>query len=180
MGYAQAKERHDQLHAEYERTGRALKALSGGGPMGVTPDSVRATPKWQNAKHAADAAFAALRAFNEEYTRRFKREIAQDRDARRASRAGLGDARDDCAAKLVALKHGDPVRIGGKAWEVWRQASDRGEHRSVTVFVIRAGSKGTKLYKLVVKELEQCVVDVCLVNGMAEVIQGPVATGPLP
>jgi len=175
MGYAQAKERHDQLHAEYERTGRALKALSGGGPMGVTPDSVRATPKWQNAKHAADAAFAALRAFNEEYTRRFKREIAQDRDARRS---GLGDSRDDCLQKLTALTHGDPVRIGGKAWVVWRLASDRGEHRSVTAFVTRG--KQTKLYKLVVKELERCVVDVCLVNGMGEVIQGPVASGPLP
>lgn len=177
MSYAQAKARHAQLHAEYERTGRALKALSGGGPMGLTPAAVRATPEWQNAKHAADAAFAALRAFNEEYTRRFKREIAQDRDARRA---GLGDGRDDCVQKLTALAHGDPVRIGGKNFKVWRQASDRGSNRSITVFVIRAGSKGTKLYKLVVKDVESCSVDVCLVNGMGEVIQGPVATGPLP
>jgi hypothetical protein len=104
--------------------------------------------------------------------------LKQERAARH--KRGLGDARDDCAAKLTALTHGDPVRIGGKAWVVWRLASDRGEHRSVTVFVIRAGSKGTKLYKLVVKELERCVVDVCLVNGMGEVIQGPVASGPLP
>jgi hypothetical protein len=96
------------------------------------------------------------------------------------TRNALGDARDDCAQKLAALKHGDPVRIGGKHWEVWRMASDRGAMRSIEVFVVRAGSKGTKLYKLVVKDVEQCRVDVCLVNGMGDVIQGPVASGALP
>lgn len=56
--------RRDELEAEYQRAGRALKALSGGGPMGLTPAAVRATPEWQAAKRAADAAFAALRAHN--------------------------------------------------------------------------------------------------------------------
>jgi hypothetical protein len=177
MSYVQAKERHEKLHAEYERAGRALKALSGGGPMGMTPGSVRSTPEWQNAKRASDTAFAALRAFNEDFTRRFKREIAQDREARRS---GLGDLRDDCAQKLTVLQHGDLVRIGGKNWEVWRSAGDRGAMRSIEVFAIRAGSKGKNLYKLVVKDVEQCRVDVCLVNGMGDVIQGPVASGSLP
>lgn len=85
MDYSKAKERAAQLDAEYDRAGRALKALSGGGPMGLTPAHVRATPEWKAAKGAADAAFAALRAFNAGYTRRFKREIAQDRAERRAS-----------------------------------------------------------------------------------------------
>jgi hypothetical protein len=89
-------------------------------------------------------------------------------------------ARASCVVKLYSLAHGDPVRIGGKHWEVWRMASDRGAMRSIEVFVIRAQSKGTKLYKLVVKDVERCVVDVCLVNGMGDVIQGPVASGPLP
>lgn len=80
--YAQAKERQAQLQAEYERTGLALKALSGGGPMGMTPESVRTTPRWKDAKREADAAFAALRAFNEVYVKRFSKEIAQDRRAR--------------------------------------------------------------------------------------------------
>lgn len=92
----------------------------------------------------------------------------------------LGDLRDDCAQKLTALKHGDLVRIGGKNWEVWRSAGDRGAMRSIEVFAIRAGSKGKNLYKLVVKDVEQCRVDVCLVNGMGDVIQGPVASGSLP
>ncbi|HLF12454.1 MAG TPA: hypothetical protein VJA26_14700 [Gammaproteobacteria bacterium] len=55
---------HDRLEAEYVATGMALKKLSGGGPMGLTPDSVRATPEWKEAKRASAATFAAYRAFN--------------------------------------------------------------------------------------------------------------------
>jgi len=77
--YQEAKARRDQLEAEYERLGRALKALSGGGLMGMTPEHVRTTPEWKKAKREADAAFAALQAFNTVYVHRFKREIAQDR-----------------------------------------------------------------------------------------------------
>lgn len=77
--YAQAKERQARLDAECSRAGRALKALSGGGPMGLTPEGVRATPAWKAAKRAADVAFAELRKFNATYVRRYKREIAEDR-----------------------------------------------------------------------------------------------------
>ena len=77
--YAEAKARKAELDAEHERTGRALKELSGGGPMGLTPAEVRATLEWKAAKRDYDVAFAALRNFNEIYLRRFKREVAQDR-----------------------------------------------------------------------------------------------------
>lgn len=77
--YAKAKERRDQLETESTRAGRALRALSGGGSLGKTPDHVRATPEWKAAKRDADMAFAALQAFNTVYVQRFKREIAQDR-----------------------------------------------------------------------------------------------------
>lgn len=80
--YEQAKKRRDQLEAEYQRASRELKELSGGGPMNLTPDSVRATPKWKAAKREADEAFAALQDFNTVFVRRFKREIAQDRKRR--------------------------------------------------------------------------------------------------
>jgi hypothetical protein len=96
LDYTSAAETAVRLEAEYKAAGRALGALSGGGLMGMTPDSVRATPEWKAAKVARDAAFAALRAFNEVYTRRFKREIALARDARR----GAGIA----AAKAVSSK----------------------------------------------------------------------------
>jgi hypothetical protein len=77
--YRKAKEQHDNLEAEVQRTGRELKALSGGGPMGLTPEAVRATPEWKAAKVAANKAFAAFRAFNADYVPRFKREITRDR-----------------------------------------------------------------------------------------------------
>lgn len=77
--YAEAKKVRDRLEAEAKTTGAALKALSGGGAMNITPDHVRKTPEWQRAKREADAAFAALRAFNTVFTRRFKKEIAGDR-----------------------------------------------------------------------------------------------------
>lgn len=83
--YSRAKARKAELEAEYERTGKALKALSGGGPMGMTPEQVRATHEWKAAKHAADAAFAALRAFNSVYVHRYKQEIAQDRKHKEAT-----------------------------------------------------------------------------------------------
>lgn len=77
--YARAKARRDELEAESSRAGRALRALSGGGSMGKTPDHVRETPEWKAAKRDSDVAFAALQAFNTAFTSRFKREIAQDR-----------------------------------------------------------------------------------------------------
>lgn len=49
----------------------ALRALSGDGPMGLTPDSVRSTDEWKSAKLAYDRAFSALRAHNAK--RRIKR-----------------------------------------------------------------------------------------------------------
>jgi len=76
--FNKAKEHHDQLEAEVQRTGRDLKQLSGGGLMGMTPEAVRATPEWKAAKHAADKAFAAFRAFNAGYVKRFKRELADE------------------------------------------------------------------------------------------------------
>lgn len=81
--YAEAKRVRDRLEAEVDATGSALTALSGGGLMNLTPDHVRKTPEWQDAKRRADAAFAALRAFNTVYVRRFKQEIAADRKLRR-------------------------------------------------------------------------------------------------
>jgi len=81
--YHQATLVRDRLEQEYKRAARELEAMSGGGPMGLTPDAVRATAAWRDAKRDSDAAFASLRAFNEVYVRRFKREIAGERRHRR-------------------------------------------------------------------------------------------------
>ena len=52
------------LEAEMYAAGRALNAISGAGPMGLTPDSVKASPEWKAKRASYDRAFAALRAFN--------------------------------------------------------------------------------------------------------------------
>lgn len=59
--------------------------LAGDAPrvMGLTPDHVKADPRWQQAKAKADVLFQALRQFNGVYVRKFKRELAI---ARRAAR----------------------------------------------------------------------------------------------
>lgn len=85
--FAQAKKVRDQLEADADATGSVLKALSGGGPMNFTPEHVRKTSEWQKAKREADAAFTALRTYNSVFVRRFKKELADDRAARRRGRS---------------------------------------------------------------------------------------------
>lgn len=80
--YAQATALRDELTAEYDRTSRALQALSGGGDMGLTPAAVQATSEWKAAKREYAAAFAALRNFNAIYVKRFKKEMREDRRRR--------------------------------------------------------------------------------------------------
>jgi len=54
------------LWRRYKDTGRALNAIPGlgSGAMGLTPDSVKARPDYQKAKHESRMAFEALREFN--------------------------------------------------------------------------------------------------------------------
>ena len=60
---------YDKLEADCAAASAALKALSGGGLMGLTPDSVKASEQYQAARKAYDNAFAALRGFNSLYAR---------------------------------------------------------------------------------------------------------------
>lgn len=54
----------DRLWDVYHSASKALKDLSGGGTMGLTPDAMRVTDEWKAAKRAFDRAFAELRAHN--------------------------------------------------------------------------------------------------------------------
>lgn len=56
------------------------------GPMGLTPDAIKASPDYQNALALYREAFATLRAFNGQYAKRFRREIAADIQASREAR----------------------------------------------------------------------------------------------
>jgi hypothetical protein len=82
--YQTFKQAQAILDAQLDAASKVLRDIPGvgTGPMGLTPDAVAATPEYRNAKKAVDAAFAALRAFNGKYVKRFKAEIMADRPAR--------------------------------------------------------------------------------------------------
>lgn len=85
MSFAIAKVTASLLQSDYSAASRNLKAIPGvgSGPMGLTPDDVRARPDYRIAKEAMDKAFAALRAFNARYVKQYKKELAAERKAKR-------------------------------------------------------------------------------------------------
>lgn len=85
--YPAAKAFHDRLVAELEAASKAWNAIGGvgTGQMGLTPDAVKFSAAYRDAKRAYDRAHRALRAYNRDYQKRFRNEIAADREARRAA-----------------------------------------------------------------------------------------------
>lgn len=88
MSFAIAKTTASLLNSDYDSAIRNLKTIPGvgSGPMGLTPDDVRARPDYRIAKEAMDKAFAELRAFNAVYVKRYKKELAQERKLKREGR----------------------------------------------------------------------------------------------
>ena len=56
------------------------------GPLGLTPDDVKASPEWQTAYRNFNTAFQALRNFNGPYATRFADELRHERNAIRAAK----------------------------------------------------------------------------------------------
>lgn len=83
-----------------------LRALSGGGPMGLTPDDVRASPEWRAAKADFDEAFSVERAFNQAFLRAFGRQYREMRRKGLAVHHVDGDPRNNDLAnlRLVPIK----------------------------------------------------------------------------
>lgn len=54
------------LDSEYMKLSATLKAFPRG-QFGLPTDAVKASAEWKSAKRACDAAFAALRRFNQQY-----------------------------------------------------------------------------------------------------------------
>jgi len=63
------------------------------GPMGLTPDAVKATPQWRAAKARVDRAFARLRAFNAVFVKKFVKELRAERAERAKERERRGGSR---------------------------------------------------------------------------------------
>jgi hypothetical protein len=61
----------EMLWQEYKAAGDAMQVFPKL-PNGLTPDAVKATAEWQQAKRKCDAAFAALREFNRKHKPRKK------------------------------------------------------------------------------------------------------------
>lgn len=87
MTYAIAKIAKAQLETSANVASAALSAIPGVGTglMGLTPDSVRATAEWQNARRSYERAWSALRAFNGRFVKTYAEEIRAERDARQAA-----------------------------------------------------------------------------------------------
>lgn len=84
MTYEMYKQAAAQLDARVSATSAALKKFPRG-VMGLTPDAVKATPEWQQAKRAYSLAFEQSRKFNAFFVKNYKKEIAAERNERRAA-----------------------------------------------------------------------------------------------
>lgn len=82
MNYEEAKQLQDKLYAESKRYSTILNSFPKG-PMGMTPDDVKASPEWQEAKQGYAIAADRLRKFNQKFNSVFKNEIAADRRSRK-------------------------------------------------------------------------------------------------
>lgn len=86
--YPEALELRDRLDGHAATMSRSLhEKYPDKGPMGLTPDAVKATPEWQGDRAAYDTAARTLGIFNREFVKRFKKEwkatLAERREARR-------------------------------------------------------------------------------------------------
>lgn len=88
MSYELAKSRKAELEAQEKAASDALLAFPRAS-NGLTPDSVKSSPEWQTAYARHAQAFAALRNFNQQFFRVFKKEARQERIAKAKSRTAL-------------------------------------------------------------------------------------------
>lgn len=74
--YEFALSQHDAIEAEANAASLHLKAVSGAekGPMGLTPDHIKATPEWKAAHSTYYAATRKLQTFNRGFLKQFSKE----------------------------------------------------------------------------------------------------------
>lgn len=82
MEYSQAKIKADEVRAASIAAASVLNAFPKG-VMGLTPDSVKASAEWKQAKTAFDRAFSAEQKMNAFMVKTFPAEMRNDRMSRR-------------------------------------------------------------------------------------------------
>lgn len=83
--FEEAKTQADRFWNEASDAGKALNEFLDKhpkGPMGLTPDFVRAMSEFKALKSAYDVAASKSRAFNARYVKEFSKEIRAERAAR--------------------------------------------------------------------------------------------------
>ncbi len=82
MTYQEAKDQANKLYTQVEVAGRALEVFPTG-PLGLTPDAVKATQEYRAARAAYAAAFQTLQRWNRWYVKAYWQELAAERAAHR-------------------------------------------------------------------------------------------------
>jgi len=85
--FAVAKAVNDHLDHAAKSAGAALTGMSGGGKMGLTPDSVKQSAAWKKAHADYNAAHSALRNHNQHFLKEYGKELKAHRDAERSKKA---------------------------------------------------------------------------------------------
>lgn len=86
MNYEIAKQIKARLEENHNAATARLKEVSGDerGPLGLTPDHVKARPEWRTAYNTERFAFGQLREFNGYMTKAFANEMRAERRKARA------------------------------------------------------------------------------------------------
>lgn len=82
MTFEQAKEKRDALESVIAKTEAVMREFPTG-PMGLTPDWVRADPTWKVRKRAFDFLVRQLQQHNIFMVKTFKAELAAERQEKR-------------------------------------------------------------------------------------------------
>lgn len=80
MTYSEAKSLQARMNANYDAAVKTLRSVPGvgTGAMGLTPDSVKSTSEYRDARTAERIAFIKLQSVNKWFCKAFKSERAEE------------------------------------------------------------------------------------------------------
>jgi len=92
LTFATFRAAQNALQFQLDQASKKLETIPGhaSGPMGLTPDEVKFTPRYQAARRDCEHAMAALQRLNKAHVKRFAKELRAERDARRAAKLASG------------------------------------------------------------------------------------------